>query len=75
MGFPHVAGPAVGAVASYPCCGGMEVATTPGACMSTSNIMCTGRGSKLDDCQHGAFLKKILSCWLSRKGGMDCEGG
>lgn len=74
MGFPHVAGAEVPAVASYPCCGGMEVATAQGACMTASNIMCSGRGSTLDDCQHGAFLKKILTCWLSGQGGIDCEG-
>jgi len=73
MGFPHVAGPDVGAVASYPCCGGMQVPAVQGPCTSMSNIMCTGRGSKLDDCQHGAFLKKILGCWLSGNGGMDCS--
>jgi hypothetical protein len=74
IGFPHVAGATVGPQVSYPCCGGAQVKTLQGGCnRDTSNVMCESGGSVFDTCEHGAFLKKIAACWLSGKGGRDCQ--
>jgi len=73
IGYPHVSGKSVGFTATYPCCGGLEIATKPGACdPMTSNIMCEGPGPSFDSCADGAFLKKIAACWLSGNGNPGC---
>ncbi|HKO47791.1 MAG TPA: M12 family metallo-peptidase, partial [Polyangiaceae bacterium] len=75
IGFSHVSGPNVEAVASYECCGGAQAATVRGDCDETSNIMCEvgGLENTFDTCEHGAFLKKIARCWLGGNGGPNCS--
>lgn len=74
MGFPHVAGDTVPASISYPCCGGMQIATIQGGCdRAASSLMCESGGISFDTCQHGAFLKNIAGCWLSGRGNRGCE--